>query len=167
MTIVQIGRHAIIGTSISFSALLTACGGSPTAPNLVPPGQSGAKSSVRQDADGGCPIKRCIIVPSTGGYKGKPPPAVLFFARNANGNVKPAGEISGNNTMLGWPAGIAMDSRNDIYVANTYPQAITIYAAGAEGNVAPIRTISGANTQLNQPTGIAIDAKGQDRKSVV
>lgn len=161
MTNARIGRRAIATIGVWIGATLAACGGSPTAPNLVPSGQSDATSSARYDAGGGCPIKHCIIVPSVGGYRGKPPPAVLFFAKNANGNVKPAGEISGYNTMLGGPAGIASDSQNNIYVANTYPQAITVYAAGAEGNVAPIRAISGANTQLTQPTGIAIDSKGQ------
>ena len=87
---------------------------------------------------------------------------MLFFAKDANGNVSPAGEITGPKTMLGSiPAGLAMDSHGNIYVANNTSNTITVYAAGAEGNVAPRRTITGTKTRLNQPTGLAIDS--QDR----
>lgn len=156
MTIARIGRYAI---SVCAAAILTACGGSLTTPNAVVPAQSGATSSAHNDA-GGCPIKRCIIVTSQSGYKSKPLAAVLFFARNANGNVRPAGEISGSNTMMNEPYGLAMDSQNNLYVSN-YNDTITVYAAGSQGNVAPIRAIAGNKTKLNNPGGLAIDSQGE------
>jgi hypothetical protein len=150
MTIAYIGRRAL---SACAAAMLVACGQSPAMPNPAPLAQSGTASSARA----GCPSKRCIIVGSQNGYKGKPPSAVLFFGRNANGNASPVGEISGSKTMLELPMGLAMDSRGNIYVANV-SNTITVYAAGAEGNVAPVRTISGTKTLLNHPAGIAIDS---------
>ncbi len=154
MTIAPVGRLA---SSACVAAMLAACGGSPTA-NAVPP-QSGVTSAARNDA-GDCPIKHCIIVTSQNGYKNKPLPAVLFFARNANGNVEPAGEISGSHTMLTEPYGLAMDSQNNIYVANIN-NTITVYAAGSQGNVAPIRTIAGKKTKLNGPGGLAVDSEDE------
>jgi sugar lactone lactonase YvrE len=155
MRIARIGGWAMSAISVCTAAMLTACGGSLTAPTIAPPAQSGTTSSIHNDA-GGCPLKRCIIVNRENGYGGKPP-SVLFFARDANGNVSPAGQISGSNTTLSYPSGLAIDSRGNIYVANSN-DAITVYAAGAEGNVAPIRSIAGDKTQLNGPSGLAIDS---------
>jgi len=138
--------------------MLAACAGPLTAPNM-PPSQSGITSSSHNDA-GGCPLKRCIIVGSEPGYKFKPLSSVLFYARNANGNISPAGKISGSKTKLFIPAGLAMDSHGSLYVADSN-NAITIYASGSQGNVAPIRTIGGAATKLNTPTGIAIDSNDE------
>jgi sugar lactone lactonase YvrE len=95
------------------------------------------------------------------GYHNKPVPAVLFFARDANGNVSPAGGISGSKTKLSYlPSGLAMDSRGNVYVANIN-NTITVYAAGALGNVVPIRTISGNEAKLNNPGGLAIDSQDE------
>jgi uncharacterized protein (DUF2345 family) len=161
MTFAQIGRRAVTATSVYAAvAMLTACGGSLTAPNAAPPVQSGATSSARNDAGGGCPLKRCIIVTSQSGYEHKPLAAILFFARNANGNVKPAGEISGPKTTLSFPRGVAMDSQGNIYVS-LESNTIAVYAAGSEGNVAPIRTIAGAETKLNSPGGLAVDSNDE------
>jgi NHL repeat len=158
MTFAQTARRAVAACTI---AVLAACGQSPPTPNTVPPAQSDSTPLARA----GCPSKRCIIVGSESGYKGKPAPAVLFFGRSANGNASPVGEISGSKTMLGpTPAGLAMDSHGNIYVANityTADSTITVYAAGAEGNVAPIRTIAGTKTLLNHPAGIAIDSQDE------
>ena len=156
MTIVRSGRSAMI---ILVTAVLAACGDSPVPPNTVPPASEAARL-VRTHASG-CPTKRCIIVGSQPGYKYKPLASVLFYARKANGNVAPAGEISGSKTQLGFPAGLAMDSRASVYVANTYPGSITVYAAGSTGNVVPIRTIAGAKTKLDHPTGITIDSNDE------
>lgn len=159
MTIAQTGRLAISATGVCVAAMLAACGGPLTTPGTGSPAQTGAVSWARQDTGGGCPLKRCIIVTSETGYHNKPLAAVLFFAKGANGNVSPAGEITGSKTMLSIiPAGLAIDSHGNIYVANNTSNTITVYAAGAEGNVAPIRSISGSETQLKQPTGLVIDS---------
>lgn len=155
MAIRQIGRCAL---SACVAAALAACSQSPAVPNTAPLVARPA-SAARADAQG-CPLKRCIIVGSQSGYNYKPPSAVLFFARNANGNVSPAGEISGAKTMLDEPTGLAMDASGNIYVANIN-NAITVYASGAEGNIAPIRTIAGDKTKLNGPAGLTVDPHGR------
>lgn len=66
--------------------------------------------------------------------------------------------ITGCNTELNGPLGIARDAADNLYVANLLPSTITVYAPGASGDVVPIRTIAGANTGLNDPNGIALDA---------
>ena len=157
MTIAQLGRRAFGACA---AAVLVACGGSLTTPNTASPAGSATRSLAHHDG-AGCPLKRFIIATSQNGYKNKPLPAVLFFAKDASGNVSPAGEISGSNTMLSFPSGLAMDLHGNIYVANPYHDAITVYAAGSEGNVAPIRTIAGARTKLNSPTGLAVDSNDE------
>jgi hypothetical protein len=95
------------------------------------------------------------------GYTG-----VLVFPGDANGNVKPSVVISGTQTGIDWPAGVALDSRGNIYVANAgrygSPPSIRAYSAGSNGNVPPIATISGSNTGLNgrHIRGISLDSKG-------
>jgi NHL repeat len=140
--------------------MLAACGGALTASNAISPAQTGAVSQARLDAGGGCPLKRCVAVTRENGYHNKPLPGVLFFARDANGNVSPAGEITGSKTMLSLPSGLAMDSSGNVYVANNN-NTITVYAAGALGNTAPIRTISGNEAKLNNPGGLAIDSSDE------
>jgi hypothetical protein len=156
MTTTNIGRLAL---SACATAILAACGQSATVPNIAPLVGNEAAPSARADANG-CPTRRCIIVTSQRGF-GKPHGAVLFFTEDANGNKSPAGELTGSKTRLGFPTGLAMDSRHDIYVSNGYPPSITVYAAGSQGNVAPIRTITGNKTQLNHPAGIAIDPRDE------
>jgi 6-phosphogluconolactonase (cycloisomerase 2 family) len=160
MTIAQTGRLAIGAIGVCAAAMLTACEGPLIAPGAGSPAQTGAVSQARLDG-GECPLKRCIVVTRQNGYHNKPLPGVLFFARDAKGNVSPAGEISGSKTMLSFPTGLTMDSRGNIYVANLYADAITVYAAGTQGNVAPIRTIIGPQTRLKTPAGIAVDSQGE------
>jgi sugar lactone lactonase YvrE len=86
-------------------------------------------------------------------------------------NEAPIASIAGSKTRLDNPAGIALDSQGDIYVANdlggpvvpheSYDRGtVTIYPAGSHGNVTPIATISGAATGLAYPVGIAVDSSG-------
>ncbi len=86
---------------------------------------------------------------------------LTVYAAGANGNVAPTETIEGAKTTLNLPAGIAVDSSDNIYAANFdrtdfTASSITVYAAGSNGNVAPINTISGAETGLNGPRGIVI-----------
>jgi len=87
--------------------------------------------------------------------------SVTVYAAGANGNAAPIAVISGANTQLNLPQGIAIDSAGKIYVANNGSanggtDAITVYAAGANGNAAPIQTIAGSLTGLNLPAGLAV-----------
>jgi sugar lactone lactonase YvrE len=143
----------------AIAALLVGCGGSQS--TIVPP-PTRPNAAQLPDDHGGCPTSHCIVVANAATSVGG---AILFFARNANGNARPMGKIEGSLTQINYPTGIAMDSAGNVYVANASARSITVYAAGALGNIAPLRTVSGSKTQLEEPTGVAID--GNDRLYVV
>ena len=86
--------------------------------------------------------------------------SITVYAPGAIGNAAPTATIVGNLTGLNRPAGLALDQRNNLYVANLGGDSITVYAPGADGNASPTMTIAGSNTGLNGPTGIALDAAG-------
>jgi hypothetical protein len=97
--------------------------------------------------------KEKIYVTNQGAF---PSGSVTVFDAGANGNVAPSATISGTNTGLNHPVGIAVDGAGQIYVANKN-NSVTVYASGANGNVAPTATISGSSTMLNGPNGVAVD----------
>ena len=91
----------------------------------------------------------------------------------SNGSVAPIATISGTNTSLRTPVGLALDSSRNIYVADggrpsVYPPilgSVFVYpslAISGTGllNEAPIATISGSATGLHTPEGIAVDSSG-------
>jgi hypothetical protein len=87
--------------------------------------------------------------------------SLTVYAAGANGNVAPTETIEGAKTGLNLPAGIALDSSDNIYAANFdrtdyTASSITVYAAGSNGNVAPINTVDGAKTGLEGSRGIVI-----------
>ena len=80
---------------------------------------------------------------------------VLIFAPGSSGNVAPAAMLSGSNTQIEQPLGIAIDHDGLIYVSQVFPTAkIAVFAAGSTGNTSPLRVISGLTT----PTAMAFDA---------
>ena len=92
--------------------------------------------------------------------------SVTLYPSGSNGNAAPLLTLSGSNTGLAVPWGIAVDSSFNIYVANDGSSvgqldSVTVYPAGSNGNVAPSATISGANTGLDSPGGIALDSSGR------
>jgi 6-phosphogluconolactonase (cycloisomerase 2 family) len=85
---------------------------------------------------------------------------ILIFPNDANGDTAPSVTISGSNTGLSEPFGVATDA-NYIYVANfegTLGNSVTVYPIDASGNAAPVATIKGSNTGLDNCVGIAVDA---------
>jgi len=106
------------------------------------------------------------VVPHEGSDQGR----VTVYAAGSSGNIAPIATISGASTGLSFPLSIALDSADNIYVANagtanTSDQvqsgpSITVYAAGSTGNASPIATIAGSNTRLYDLSGIAIDSSG-------
>jgi sugar lactone lactonase YvrE len=91
--------------------------------------------------------------------------SITIYNPGSSGNVAPEAVITGANTGISFPSGLALDSSNKIYVTNDGSIAgnidsVAIFAGGSSGNVAPTAIISGANTQLNLPQGIAIDKSG-------
>ncbi len=94
---------------------------------------------------------------------------VTVYAAGSTGNIAPIATISGAATGLAYPAGIALDSSGNIYVANSetanttssqeYAPSITVYPAGSKGNASPISIIAGDNTNLSSyPQSIALDS---------
>ena len=73
--------------------------------------------------------------------------SVTVYAAGATGNVAPTQTISGSNTGLSNPVGVALDSSANINVTSSSSDSVLIYAAGANGNVQPIRTISGQESE--------------------
>jgi hypothetical protein len=102
--------------------------------------------------------------------------SITIYPADSIGDVAPIAVISGSNTDLQLPQGIAVDTDGNIYVANDgnledvaedasryddRPRAdpadsITVYAPGSNGNVAPIARINGPLTGLGHPRGIAV-----------
>ena len=80
--------------------------------------------------------------------------SITVYAPDAIGNALPARTVSGPNTGLFVPCGVALDSAGNIYVANS--DSITVYTPNASGNVAPVRTIRGNNTGLQGPLLISV-----------
>ncbi len=74
------------------AALLVACGGSQGIVNPGPLGQRDIGSRVVSERD--CPTAHCIIVGDVA--PGNASGSILFFPRNANGNVRPTGRIEGS-----------------------------------------------------------------------
>jgi Putative Ig domain len=85
--------------------------------------------------------------------------SVIAFKPGETGDSAPFIDISGPDTGLDQPQGIAFDSVGNLYVAN-YGGTITEYAPDANGDAAPIRTIGGAHTGLLSPTALALDSFG-------
>jgi hypothetical protein len=85
---------------------------------------------------------------------------VTVYGKNANGNVAPIRTISGGQTGLTGPDGIALDSNDNIYVTQYPPSgaspSVTVFEKGANGNVVPIRTIAGSKTGIDGPAGITV-----------
>ncbi len=84
-------------------------------------------------------------------------------------NEAPSSTISGEDTGLLNPFGIALDSSRNIYVADdgnsaampAVPASVFVYSAGSHGDAAPLATISGNNTGLMEPCGVALDSTGK------
>lgn len=83
---------------------------------------------------------------------------VAVFAPGADGNVAPERVITGDNTMISWAQGLAVDSTGRLYVANRNTSTIAVFAPGSDGNITPLRLINGPATGLDEPMNIALTA---------
>jgi sugar lactone lactonase YvrE len=91
--------------------------------------------------------------------------SITVYPAGSNGNVSPSTTISGANTGLVVPWGLAVASNGNLYVANDGSavggsDSITVYSAGSNGNSSPSATITGSSTGLDSPGGIALDSSG-------
>jgi hypothetical protein len=109
--------------------------------------------------------------------------SIFVYAPNPSGtlNETPLATITGSNTGLLEPQGIALDASGRIYVANDFPNApgaaagilspggtVTVYAANPSGtlNEAPLATLTIVPaamglSALGFPAGVAVDAGGK------
>jgi hypothetical protein len=84
------------------------------------------------------------------------PNSITVYAPGANGNASPIATITGPNTKLGEPTGIAVDPDGTIFVTNFDSNSVNTFAPGANGDVPPIAVIQGSHTGLSGPTSIAV-----------
>jgi secreted PhoX family phosphatase len=96
--------------------------------------------------------------------------SITWYAAGSNGNVSPSIVISGANTGLNDPTGLALGTTQSVlylYVLNASggPDAagsVTIYRAYTSGDPAPAQEISGNSsgdqTGFNNPSSIAVDS---------
>ena len=113
-----------------------------------------------------------IYVADYGLHFGVVPASVFVYPPIASStgmlNEAPSSTISGHDTGLLNPFGIALDSSRNIYVADdgnsaampAVPASVFVYSAGSHGDAAPLATISGNNTGLVEPCGVALDSTG-------
>jgi len=143
------------------------------------PGADGDVAPVRTIAGGSTGLNRPMGVALDGlgrlhvvnlaSYNFTTTHSVTVYAAGASGNAAPVATISGANTTLYNPLGIALDAAGNIYVSSfgntdagpsNSATRITVYAAGSNGNVAPSRTIAG-NGILSEPLGLAVSPAGR------
>ncbi len=84
------------------------------------------------------------------------------LATSSDGNILPGQYITGPDTRLNLPRGIAVyhdpnPSNDEMIVANSGNDSLTVYNITADGDAAPVRTIAGGqHTNLSTPVGVAI-----------
>ncbi len=92
--------------------------------------------------------------------------SILFLPAGSNGTIAPSATLSGANTGLATPRGLAIDRQGNLYVANTGGGAggvlgsVTVYTGGSAGNAVPVQTITGAETGIYVASGVAFDRGG-------
>ena len=84
---------------------------------------------------------------------------MTVFESGSTGNIAPTATISGGDTFLNGPRGIALDGKGNIYIAN-FNSSVTVYPAKSAGDALPSAIISGSNTGLTTPNSIALDSMG-------
>jgi hypothetical protein len=84
--------------------------------------------------------------------------AITVYAPGADGDAFPIRTITGDETKLAGPQGVAVDTDGNLYVVNDGNQSVTVYPRGADGDVAPTRTI--LDSRIQSPRGLAVDTDG-------
>ena len=92
--------------------------------------------------------------------------SLTWYPPGSNGNVAPQVVISGSNTGLNDPVGIAISTANNPFVLNASggpdsAGSITVYLYTNSGNATPTKTIQGTSssnqTGFANPSGLALD----------
>jgi large repetitive protein len=82
--------------------------------------------------------------------------SVTAYPVGAGGDLSPFADITGPDTGLSTPEGLALDAAGDIYVASEGNDTVTEYPPGSSGDVKPLLTIRG----VSQPCRVALDGSG-------
>ena len=89
---------------------------------------------------------------------------IRVYAPGADGDVPPTRTIMGPRTRLRFPAGMALDRKRRLYVANgpnsVSGGSILAYAPGARGEDQPVRILAGRETRLAEPVAMTFDTRG-------
>jgi hypothetical protein len=85
--------------------------------------------------------------------------SITEYATGASGNVAPMATISGAQTGLSGPTGLALLG-SELWVSDSTTNTLEEFSAGADGNVLPIETISGSKTALDNPAGLYLTPQG-------
>lgn len=124
--------------------------------------QMGNLSSMAVDLSGG------IYVTDLGA--GPARARVMWFAAALNGNVTPDRVVSGPHTELTSPTGIAIDSSEQVYVADHDSGKVLIFDSDARGDAAPVAAIDGLNGPerlfVDQDLNIYVSCKGDSSIAV-
>jgi hypothetical protein len=84
------------------------------------------------------------------------------FSTHANGNVPPIAHISGGQTQLDSPYGVAAARDGSVVFSDaSSPPAVLSFGPHARGNAAPRSVITGANTGLSLPTLLGLNPVGE------
>ncbi|MGO9697393.1 MAG: NHL repeat-containing protein [Mycobacterium sp.] len=99
------------------------------------------------------------------GFQASDPGSVFVYPAGSNANAAPIATISGPDTGLSYPFGIALDSNRNIYVADVGATSVFVYPAlgSSSGTLdeTPTATIAGPDTLLESPFGVALDSSGK------
>ena len=94
--------------------------------------------------------------------------SVLFFDKNAHGDVAPVRILRGTATELKGPSGVFVDQkRNELWVTSWDGHTITVFPRTVQGNVAPVRVVrtapkDAAATGFGNPGTLAYDPKRKE-----
>jgi sugar lactone lactonase YvrE len=95
-------------------------------------------------------------------YEGGPSESgsVTVYKPGSDGDAKPERTITGVDSGIRQPYGVALDSDRNIYVANytggeSRTGSVAVYGADANGGAKPSRIIAGADSGIDYPWGIA------------
>jgi hypothetical protein len=86
--------------------------------------------------------------------------ALIRLSTSASGQKNATVTISGVNTGLSQPSGVAVDRNGVVYVAEYGSDAITEFGPRSSGDAKPIATIQGPKTMLDHPNGVAVGSDG-------
>jgi len=86
--------------------------------------------------------------------------SVLLYGANGQGGFQLNGTISGGNTGINSPSGLAVDTQSHLYVSSYYENTVSVFPTTSLGNVSPSTILTGSSTKLSSPIGIAIDGNG-------